>query len=130
MIAAIVVPLGCRSIPITVSSLGEARVNLADIAFGLAALDAAGDRAALRFRLKDGVARDCLVIRFADFDLVLLVAIWVSLMSTTASNAATDTSPALRRGHEENRAPSPAIPVQQQGRIMQTTGLVLFGDGQ
>jgi hypothetical protein len=74
---------------------------LADIAFGLATLDAAGDRAALRFRLKDEVARDCLVIRFADFDLVLSAAIWVSLMSTTASNAATDTSPAIGRGTKE-----------------------------
>src|ERR1700682_4241963 len=101
MIAAIVVPFGCRSIPITVSCLDEPRVDLADIAFGLATLDAVGDRAALRFRLKDEVARDCLVIRFADVDLVLSAAIWVSLMSTTASNAATDTSPAIGRGTKE-----------------------------
>src|SRR5947209_15215006 len=66
MIAAMVVPFGCRSIPRTVSCLDEAPVDLAEAAFGVFTLDAPGDRAKLRFPLEDGVVRDCLVVRFAD----------------------------------------------------------------
>jgi len=98
MIAAMVVPFGCRNIPRTVSCLDEAPVDLAEAAFGVFTLDAPGDRAELRFPLEDGVVRDCLVVRFADFGLRLLVAIWLSLLSRTASCAATDTSPAIARG--------------------------------
>src|SRR5579863_8350538 len=90
MIAAIVVPFGCRSIPRTVSCLEP--VDLAEAAFGVAPFD----RAKLRFA--DRAGRVFWVMRLADFDLDFLVAIWLSLMSTTASGAATDTSPAIERG--------------------------------
>src|SRR5450631_1618219 len=90
MIAAIVVPFGCRSIPRTVSCFDEVPVDLAGACLGAAILDAAVDRGALRFRV-DWAGRDCLVVRFADFD--FLAAIWPSLFSATASSAATDTSP-------------------------------------
>jgi hypothetical protein len=90
MIAAIVVPFGCRNIPSTASCLDEALVGLAETALGVAV-----GGMALRFPPKDLVVRDCLVTRFAGFDLGLLVAIWLSLISTTASRAATDTSPLI-----------------------------------
>src|SRR5260370_23393466 len=95
-IAAMVVP--CRSIPSTVSCLDEAPVDLPEAAFGVFTLDEPSGRAELRFPLEDGVVCDCLVVRFADFGLRLLVPIWISLLSTTASCAATDTSPAIARG--------------------------------
>src|SRR5712671_4114814 len=87
MIAAIVVPFGCRSSRRTVSCFDDALVGLPDACLGVATVDAVADLVALRFRLEDRVVRDCLVARFADFDLCLLVAIWPSLMSTTASRA-------------------------------------------
>src|ERR1700691_1120307 len=71
MIAAMVVPFGCRSIPSTVPCLDAAPVGLAETALGVAV-----GGMALRFPPKDLVVRDCLVARFAGFDLVLLVAIW------------------------------------------------------
>ena len=98
MIAAIVVPFGCRSIRSTASCFDEAPVDLAEPGLDVAAWAAVDDRAGLRFPAEDGAVRDCLVIRFADFDFVLLVAIRLSLISATASGAATGTSPAFRRG--------------------------------
>src|SRR5258706_13255903 len=77
MIAAMVVPFGCRNIPRTVSCLDEALVSLTAAFLSAAALDAAVDRTALRFPLENGGVRDCLVVRFAAFDLVLVVAIWL-----------------------------------------------------
>src|SRR5229473_7969083 len=76
MIAAMVVPFGCRNIPRTVSCFDEALVSLTAAFLGAAGLDADLDRTALRFPLEDGGVRDCLVVRFAAFDLVL-VAIWL-----------------------------------------------------
>src|SRR6266849_7917931 len=98
MIAAMVVPFGCRSIPRTVSCFDEAWVDLVDACLGVATLDATGDLGSLRFPAEERIGRDCLAVRFADFDLVFLVAIWLSLMSVTASSAATDTSPAIPTG--------------------------------
>src|SRR5258707_12470018 len=77
MIAAMVVPLDRRSIPRTVSCLDEALVDLAETAFGAATLDAVVRRAALRFP-EELTARGSLVLRFTDFDLGFLVAIWLS----------------------------------------------------
>src|SRR4029077_20675822 len=102
MIAAMVVPFGCRSIPRTVSCFDDALVGLTAAFLGAAALDAAGDWVALRFP-EALMVPGRLVPRFATLDFDLLVAIWLSLMSTTASRAATDTSPAIWRGEQENR---------------------------
>src|SRR5438876_1177862 len=104
MIAAIVVPFGCRSIPRTASCFDEAFAELAGACLGAAVLDAAVDRVAVCFLVEDRAARGGLVPRFADLDFGLLVAIWLSLMSATASCAATDTSPAIRRSVRERRA--------------------------
>src|SRR5713101_6845290 len=106
MIAAIVVPFGCRSIPRTVSCLDKALVDLTDACLEVATLDTAFDRAAVRFPAEDLISRDFLVIRFADFELVLLVAIWLSLMSTTASCAATDTTPPIQGRGERGGQPA------------------------
>jgi len=96
MIAAIVAPFGWRSIPRTVSCFDEARVRLAAAFVGAVVLDAAVDWVALRFPDEAFMELGFLVPRFAALDFDLLVAIWLSLMSTTASSAATDTSPAKR----------------------------------
>src|SRR6266446_4830800 len=104
MIAAIVVPFGCRSIASTVSCLDEPRVDLADIAFSIVTLDAAANWVALRFPAGVRAGCDCLVVRFKDFDLRLVVAIWLSLISTTASHAATDTSSAIGRSGRKAKA--------------------------
>src|SRR5258706_3702511 len=81
MIAAMVVPFGCRSIPSTVSCLVEAVVDSSEAALGLAAFDTG----ALRFRLEDGVTPDFLIVRFADLLTDLLMAIWLSLILAAAS---------------------------------------------
>jgi hypothetical protein len=104
MIAAIVVPFGCRSIPSTVSCLDEALAGLAGAGLDGTALGAG--ETALRLPPEDLVDRDCLVTRFAGFDLVLLVAIWLSLMSTTASCAATDAAPPTDAGREWGPMPA------------------------
>jgi hypothetical protein len=57
--------------------LDDALVDLAEIALGAASLDAVVGRAALRFA-EDLTARRCLGLRFTDFDLGFLVAIWLS----------------------------------------------------
>jgi hypothetical protein len=41
---------------------------------------------------------------FVDLDFDLLIAIWISLMSTTASGAATNTSPVVKRGERSSVA--------------------------
>jgi hypothetical protein len=54
-----------------------------------------------------GVARllrEDFVKRFASFAEFMLMAIWLSLASTTASCAATDTSPAIGQGEREGRS--------------------------
>src|SRR5580692_6229587 len=81
MIAAIDVPLGCSNIPSTASCLDEASVDVAGFGLAGTALAAAVGGTALRLPPDDPVDRDCFVARFADFELDLLVAIWLSLMS-------------------------------------------------
>src|ERR1700730_7648007 len=77
MIAAIVVPFGCRSIPSTVSFLVEARVDLGDGSLGGVTLDGlVALNSVVRRPFVGG--RDCLVMRFTGLDLGLLVAIWPS----------------------------------------------------
>src|SRR5258706_1669052 len=121
MIAAMVVPFGCRSIPRTVSCFDEAPVGFVDV-FEVVAPDAAADLAALRLPAEDRMGCECLAMRFAGFDFDLLVAIWHSLMSTTASGAATDASPAIGRGERRrNRSLLVTQAIQQRGRVMQTT---------
>jgi len=73
-----VVPFGCRSIPRTVSCFDDALVGLTAAFLGAAALDAAGDRVALRFPEALMVPGRS-VPRFATLDFDLLVAIWLSL---------------------------------------------------
>jgi len=78
MIAAIVVPLGSRSIASTVSCLDdEGAGDFGDAAFEAAAFDAAVDlgRAATLLLPARFAARDDARAAFADFDFGLLVAI-------------------------------------------------------
>src|SRR5258708_28722891 len=75
MIAAIVVPFGCRSIPSTVSCFDEAPLDFTGVCVGAATLDTAVVFAGVRFRADGVPARDCLILLFGDFDLGLLVAI-------------------------------------------------------
>src|SRR2546430_1621005 len=98
MMAAIVAPLGWRSIASTVSCFEVAVVDLSDASLSAATLDALADLAGRRAIVRDLADRDRSVMRFTVFDLDLLVAILLSLMSTTASRAATETSPAIGRG--------------------------------
>ena len=81
MIAAIVLPFGSRSFPSTVSCFDEALADLACVRFVRTVLGAAIGEAGLRLP-EDLTDRACLVTRFAGFDLDLLVAIWLSSMST------------------------------------------------
>src|SRR6516165_5637119 len=67
-------------------------------------------RAALGARL---TARGGFAARLMSFNFCLLVAIWPSLLSATASCAATGTSPAIRRGNKRGggrRAMAPSGP--------------------
>src|SRR5216684_4510273 len=101
MIAAIVVPLGSRSIASTVSCLDDEDAgDFDDAPFKAAALVAAVDFDRVGTVLLTGrfVVRDDLRAVFADFDFDLLVAIWLSSGSATASCAATDTTPPIRDG--------------------------------
>jgi len=75
MIAATLVPFGCESIPSTISCFDEGLVDLPDACLGVATADAAADLVGLRFPLEDRTGCDCSVVRFADFDLGLLMAI-------------------------------------------------------
>jgi hypothetical protein len=78
----------------------------------------------MRLRSADRADREVRAICFADFDLGFLVAIWLSLMSTTASGAATDTSPAILRGQEEAQELLLRTACSKRCRIMQTAGFV------
>ena len=77
-----VVPFGCRSIPSTVSCFDEAPVDLGDAPLGVVTLDefVAFDAVVRRTFAGDRAGRDRLEMCFAGFDLVLLVAIWLSLV--------------------------------------------------
>jgi len=120
MIAAMVVPFGCRSIPRTVSCFDEALVDLREAAFWVATLDAAGDLVTFRFSLEDGAVRDCLVVCFADFDLCLLVAMWPSLCQRQRALPLTQAPRSGgARGGETARFATEAV--QQRGRVIQTT---------
>src|SRR6266478_8592565 len=112
MIAAIVVPLGSRSIASTVSCLDdEDGGDFDDAACEAAALVAAVnlDRPGTVLLIERFVVRDDLRTVFADFDFDLLVAIWPSSGSTTASCAATDTTPPIGRAGRERRGTRVAI---------------------
>src|ERR1700738_4337969 len=96
MIAAIVVPLGSCSIFSTADCLDdEAAAGFDEAVFEEAALVAAAGFNRVGTALLAGgfAARDDLRLAFAVFDFDLLVAIWLSFGSTTASSAATDTAP-------------------------------------
>src|SRR6266699_67068 len=67
MIAAMFVPFGSRSIPMTVSCFDEAPVGFVDV-FEVVAPDVAADLAALRFPAEDRMGCECLAMRFAGFD--------------------------------------------------------------
>src|SRR3984957_9184403 len=97
MIAAIVVPFGSRSSPSTGSCFDEPLVDLAETFLGVITLDelVAFDTAVRGVFGEGRAGCDPFVTRFAGFDLDLPVAIWLSLMSSTASCAATDTSPRM-----------------------------------
>src|SRR5438874_5773850 len=110
MIAAIVVPLGCCSSFSTADCLHvEDRGDFDDAAFEAAALvEALGFRRVVTLLLPVRfAARDDVRAAFADFDFGLLVTIWLSSVSTTASCAATDTTPP--RGEAGRRADQIAI---------------------
>src|SRR5258708_39566179 len=112
MIAAIVVPLGSRSIASTLSCLDDEDAgDFDDAACEAAALVAAVnlDRSGAVLLMERFVGRDDLRTVFADFDFDLLVAIWPSLMSATASCAATDTTPPREGGAREERERRVAI---------------------
>jgi hypothetical protein len=90
MIAAIVAPLGSLSIFNTADCLEVDDVGAFDDAVLDALVLAAGfDRAEILLLARRLALRGV----FTDFDFDLLVAIWHSLGSSTASGAATDTSP-------------------------------------
>jgi hypothetical protein len=96
MIAAMVVPFGSYSIFSTADCLDDEDAGDFDEAtFEAAALVGAADfdRAGTPLLATRFAGRDDLRAVVADFDFDLLVAIWLSLGSTTASCAATDTSP-------------------------------------
>ncbi|WP_442896238.1 hypothetical protein [Bradyrhizobium sp. AZCC 2289] len=118
MIAAIVAPFGWRSIPRTISCFDEALVSLTAAFWGAAVLDAAVDWVALRFPDEALMVPGCLVPRFAALDFDLLVAIWLSLMSMTASSAATDTSPAIGRGKQENLSLRQPVQYGRRGTVL------------
>jgi|SRR6516165_1335745 len=91
MMVAIVVPLAWRSSDSTVSCfVGESPAAVVLVR-----------RAVLGARL---IPRVFFAVRFANFDFCLLVAIQPSLVSTTASRAATVTSPAIRQGNRRGEA--------------------------
>ncbi len=95
MIASIVVPLGWRSSPSTVSCLEE-------WAAAFAAVEAAAFVGTALADLPILGVDDRFAGRFEDFDFDfdLRAVICLSVVSTTASCAATDTSPALGAGRE------------------------------
>src|ERR1700730_16475007 len=101
MIAAMVVPLGSCSIFSTADCLDDEEAGDFDgTAFEVVAVDEAGgfDRTAAPLLAGRFAVRDDLRAVFADFDFVLLVAIWLSTGSTTASGAGTGTAPPIGGG--------------------------------
>src|SRR5437879_9234152 len=98
MIAAIVVPLGSCSIFSTADCFDDEDAgDFDDAAFEPTA--AVGfDRVGTLLLVGCFTVRDDLRTVFADFDFDLLVAIWLSLGSTTASCAGTDTAPPIGAG--------------------------------
>src|SRR6266851_2073743 len=98
MIAAIVVPFGSYSIFSTADCLDDEDTgDFADAAFVAAALVAAVgfDRVGTLLLAGRFTLRDDLRAVVADFDFDLLVAIWLSTGSTTASGAGTGTAPPI-----------------------------------
>jgi len=127
MIAAIVVPLGWCSSFSTADCLDEDAGDLNDAAVEAAAFDAAVGfiRAATLLLPVRFAVRDDLRMVFADFDFDLLVAIWPSSGSTTASCAATDTTPPKGgAGRRAERSLFVGEAVQQRGCILKPPGLV------
>jgi hypothetical protein len=128
MIAAIVVPFGSYSIFSTADCLDDEDAgDFDDAAFEATALVAAVgfDRAGTLLLAVCFTVRDDLRAVFADFDFDLLVAIWLSFGSTTASCAGTDTAPPIGgRGERRMETLFARQAIQQRGRILQTTGLV------
>src|SRR6266851_8576670 len=111
MIAAIVVPFGSYSIFSTADCLDDEHAgDFADTAFVAAALVAAVgfDRAGTLLLAGRFTLRDDLRAVVADFDFDLLVAIWLSTGSTTASGAGTGTAPPIG-GRGERRVETVAI---------------------
>src|SRR5882757_1475982 len=103
MMAAIVVPFGCRSSPSTASCLDALPVDLSVACLDVTALGAAAAFPAEGFLAEDRLNRSRLAMLLEGFGLDCLVAIWLSLGSTTASRAATDTSPASGGAREGAR---------------------------
>src|SRR6202035_5257183 len=98
MIAAIVVPFGSYSIFSTADCFDDEDAgDFDEAAFEATALVAAVgfDRAGTLLLAGCFTVRDDLRAVFADFDFNLLVAIWLSTGSTTASGAGTDTAPPI-----------------------------------
>src|ERR1700733_5287771 len=108
MIAAMVVPLGSRSIARTVACFDEAAV--ASFAAGFVTADfaaAAGagfDRTGRCFFAGRFAEEAILRTDLAGFDFDFVVAIWLSIMSTTASRAATAPAPPIGRGGGKSEA--------------------------
>src|SRR6267154_2698195 len=94
MMAAIVVPFGCRSSPSTASCLDDPLVALPVACLDVTVWGAVAAFPAPGLLAEDRLDRSRLPMLLEDFALDCLVAIWLSLMSATASCAATDTSPA------------------------------------
>src|SRR6202158_1208054 len=104
MIAAIVAPFGSYSIFSTADCFDDEDAgDFDEAAFEATALVAAVgfDRAGTLLLAGCFTVRDDLRAVFADFDFELLVAIWLSTGSTTASCAGTDTAPPIGAGRAE-----------------------------
>ena len=125
---AMAAPFGCRSIPRTICCFDWVPVDLDETSLGADSLDAAGVFVLVLpgFLAGDRAGRDGLVVHLTGFDLGLLVAIWPSLVSTTASSAATDTSPAIQQGERERRKRSlfATQAIQQRGGVVKPASLV------
>jgi len=103
--AAIFVPYGFRSSLSTASCLEAPPVALSAASLELTALCATAVFPAPGFLAEERLDRSRLAMRLEDFGLDCLVAIWLSLMSATASCAATDTSPASGEARGRARRP-------------------------
>src|SRR4051794_13644962 len=94
MIVAIVAPFGCRSSRRTTSCLDDPAVTFSVDRLDATALVAIALFPAPGFPAEDWSDGSRLAMRLEDFVFDCLVPIWLSLMSATASCAATATSPA------------------------------------